>query len=634
MTAAIRLNVNPEAERAFLASLMRKPDMSLILDNKITPDHFAVASCREAFEAIAAYLANGTPPDAATLRAVLGDAALIETETSLKENASAANAHVYARLLKDAKLERDRQAIMAKIVAAAEGGNASDIGALLATLPATDEGGRPPPFKPFSESELGTARLSPKCIVDNYLYSDLAVVCAAGGTGKTTLLIFEAIHIALGRDLWGCRVMNPGKTLFVTAEDSRELFAARQREIMDAMNLSDGERRIVLESIAVWDVSGAMARLAELDQGGNIRLTGLADDIVDAYRDAGLVQIVFDPAISFGPGERLVNDGEQAVVTACRRIFRGLDCCVRLVHHTGKANARNGALDQYASRGGTALPDGCRMVTVLSPVSETAQNPPDGFRLLPGESGFVMARPKLSYCPPQPNVWIRRRGWTFDYFADVRRTTDETLARDSERLAEFVKDEALHGRKHTARTLDGLIDKIGLPRTRMRAALANLQVCGRIFERDFPDSERRGKRKTYLAVASHCAEPNGAIDEKNADFAAGESPAETNAPLRRPYREYKNGAIDAALDSRVSPNAPKHGGAITAHWRNSEDLAVELASSAGLDVRRMLDGDLSERDWERITTASAVLSERQPERAADVGNLLLDIDAACSRVTA
>lgn len=108
-----------------------------------------------------------------------------------------------------------------------------------------------------------------------------------------------------------------------------------------------------------------MCRLTELDRHGNVVLTGLADAIVERFRDAPPVMVGFDPAISFGAGERIVNDNEQSLVLAARRIVRGLGCCVRLIAHTGKENARSGTLDQYASRGGSALADGTRMVAVL-----------------------------------------------------------------------------------------------------------------------------------------------------------------------------------------------------------------------------------------------------------------------------
>jgi RecA-family ATPase len=572
------LLTNVQAERAVIADLIRDPDPQHVIRLGIHVDLFTRAAPRAAFTAITVFLTDGIKPDAATLRAVLDEATLIEVETYLKEHVSAANLAVHVTLLKacwrNRRVQEERNRL-AKAVAA--GCPEQELQAILESIKQAPAGGElnpaiPPPFRRFTESNLTEARLHPKCIVEHYLYADLALVCAAGGTGKTTTLIYEALCIAIGRDLWGCRVMNPGATLFITAEDSSDLFAARLREIMAVMGLSDYERRRALDRMAVWDVSGALVRLAELEQGGNIRLTGLADQIVDAYRESHLAQVVFDPAISFGPGERVVNDGEQSVVVACRRIVRGLKCCVRLIHHTGKVNARAGTLDQYASRGGTALPDGCRMVAVMSSVTEATQNPPEGFDLAPGDSGFILARAKLSYAPPQPNLWIRRRGFVFDWFAEERVGKDETLTRDAAKVEQFIGDELMHGRKHTANTLDPLTgDKLKLTRRRLRAALAELETSERVVLRDLPAEERRGVRKAYLHPRAYSAATDGGIDPENALAAGAPEPIPPPAIIPPPYRECRDGGIDAALHCSPSLNSSASDGGIAAEWRNSDE---------------------------------------------------------------
>ncbi len=422
----------------------------------------------------------------------------------------------------------------------------------------------PPPFQRFTEADLANARLYPRCIVENYLYADLAMVAAAGGTGKTTAMIYEAVCIATGRDLWGCRVLHPGATLFITAEDSRDLFAARLREVMAAMQLSDYERRLTLERVVVWDVSGNLTRLAELDTGGNIVLTELPDAIVAAYQKEELAQVTFDPAISFGPGERIVNDGEQAVVTACRRIMRGLNCCVRLIHHSGKSNARNGAIDQYAGRGGTAMPDGCRMVTILSAVDRDNPigNKPDGFDLAPGDSGFILARAKLSYCPPQPNLWIRRRGWTFEHFVEKRLGNNEKLASDADHIWQFLLDELTHGRRYTANTLEQS-GRVDLTRKRHRAALANLETSGRVAERELPADEQRTRRKTYLHPLNLAAD-SGGIPPETAPVSPEERPIPPDEIMPPPYRDSRDGGINAALLPPVVSASPVINGGISA----------------------------------------------------------------------
>jgi|APTNR8051073442_1049403.scaffolds.fasta_scaffold03721_2 RecA-family ATPase len=424
----------------------------------------------------------------------------------------------------------------------------------------------PPPFRPLKIAEMASASLHPRCIVENLLYADLALVNAEGGTGKTTMLLYEAVHIALGRDLWGCRVLNPGRTLFITAEDGEEILQGRLREVMAALNLTDYEQRTVCESIMIWDVTGSLVRLAELDARGNLQLTELADQIADTYRDADLAQVILDPVISFSPGERIVNDGEQAVVTACRRIVRGLNCCVRLVHHSGKANARDGAIDQYAGRGGTALPDGSRMITSLASTNRTNLAKPDGFDLQPGESGFVMARSKLSYAPPQPNIWIRRCGWTFDYFVEEPRNSDAARDRDADKVADFLTEELHHGRRYTANTLEQS-GKTGLSRSRLRAALAALEVSGRVTPRDLPPELRQGGRKVYLHPLNF-AEPRGEVAANTPQTDREQTPTSPAPNLAAAYREKNGGEVDAAISSSNSTTSPANIGEVPAKWRS------------------------------------------------------------------
>jgi regulatory protein RepA len=236
--------------------------------------------------------------------------------------------------------------------------------------------GRPDGPQPYPEipplaalridpAELGAANLTPQCVVESYLYADVAVFPGPGGTGKTTLFLFEVVHIVLGEPLYGLKVVTPGVVVFVTAEDRRELLVARLARIMEALGLDDEERATVCAGVMIWDVTGTVCRLTELDRHGNVVLTGLADAIVERFREASPVVVGLDPVISFGAGERIVNDNEHSLILAARRIVRGLGCCVRLICHTGKQGARDGVIDQYAARGGSALADGARMVAVL-----------------------------------------------------------------------------------------------------------------------------------------------------------------------------------------------------------------------------------------------------------------------------
>ena len=219
------------------------------------------------------------------------------------------------------------------------------------------------------DEEWFSAQLTPKCIVKNYLYADVGQIIAPGGTGKTTLLLYEAACIALGREIWGLRVECPGWTLIVSKEDQRERLIARLRAICESLDLSREETIIVRNSVIIRDVTGNALKLLFLSE-GNIQRTVFAQRLVDAHRGDPPVQVIFDPTISFGASESMVNDNEDALVQVARYLVGELDCCVRYVHHTGKANARAVNVDQYSGRGGTAMPDGSRMTSTLMPAAD------------------------------------------------------------------------------------------------------------------------------------------------------------------------------------------------------------------------------------------------------------------------
>ena len=298
-------------------------------------------------------------------------------------------------------------------------------------------------IQPFSEEEAEGAKLQPRVLVENYLFADLRNLIAAGGVGKTSMLLHEAVCGALGRPIWGNVVPKPFTTVFVTKEDSREILLARLREIMHAMDLSPRDRQSVYKHVFAVDLCGVPYKLAHIVGGHVEPHTANLDTLVAHCRPVAPDRLIFDPLVSFTAGESRVNEAEQGVVEAARYLMREIpNIAVDIVHHTGKMNARNGAMDQYAGRNGSALPDGSRMVAVMTACSAETFSQGTGHLLdtRSGETGLRLGFPKMSYAPQQEDKFIKRCGFHFQH---IESASEEQRTQRQEARKEAGKQETL-----------------------------------------------------------------------------------------------------------------------------------------------------------------------------------------------
>lgn len=353
--------------------------------------------------------------------------------------------------------------------------------------------------EPISTSEWQVARATPDCIVEDLFYADVALLIAPGGIGKTTLKLFEAIHIVLGRSLYGLRVFKHGAVLIITAEDSREMLVARLRCIAQDLQLTSDEIQIVMQKIRIADVSGNGFKITEV-RGDVVRPAESIDRIIEACQIIKPVLIVIDPAISFGVGESRVNDAEQGLIEAARRLRKALNCCVQYIHHSGKQNARDKAVDQYAGRGGSAFADGARMVHVLQSLTPDDWFAETGEELAPGENGLRLARPKMSYCAPTGDILVCRKGFNFRHVRRAANPKNAKLEQAASKLLSMLDSELAQGRYHSKNSLEAL--DTGLTRKEIRGAIDWLEAGQRIEHRKIPNLGATGKREYLHPVAS------------------------------------------------------------------------------------------------------------------------------------
>jgi hypothetical protein len=518
-----------EAEQSLIGGLLLDPSAWDRIADIVAQGDFYRDDHRRIFSAIAKFAQAGQPFDAIVIANAMAEANESDQTgglpflVELANAASPAGIVSHARLIRDKAVARQWQALAAELhVAAGSGKLSSDIAAAfvsransLQIMAASPSAARWRAPQPINSSEWTSARSSPDVIVEDYLWADVAIQVAPGGTGKTTLNLVEAIHIVLGRTLWGAEIRRPGPVVILTAEDGREIMVARLRCIATDMGLSDAEIAVVTSQVLISDVSGIGFKLTEVPD-DVVLPSDRCDQIVEALRPLAPSLLIIDPAVSFGVGESRVNDAEQGLIDAGRRLRNGLKCCVRFIHHTGKFAAREKIVDQYAGRGGSALADGARMVHVLAPISAEEWFAETGQTLDDKDNALRVVRPKQSYGRPNPpDFLIRRSGYQFK--RAMPQENGRSAARDAnaDMLHRFLVSELAENRRHSRNTLE---TELPLKRSDLRAAIEWLLMSGRVEERKLSDSKQRGARQ-YLHPKEGAVGSPSDFGEAGGDYA-------------------------------------------------------------------------------------------------------------------
>lgn len=206
---------------------------------------------------------------------------------------------------------------------------------------------------------------NPPLLIEGYIPMNKAGgFVAPGGTGKSTLLLYEAVHVILGRDLYGMKINSPGNVVYFSAEDDTDLVLFRLFKIVAEMGLTDEERNRVGAGFCVIPVMGATGgfRLV-VDRMGTCSPTPWVHWSIQQVKSRQAVMTIFDPTSLVGPGERAMNDGMAELMKTGNFIGNKSCSAVRFVHHETKSTEKR--YDQYSGRGGAAFADNSRSIVQL-----------------------------------------------------------------------------------------------------------------------------------------------------------------------------------------------------------------------------------------------------------------------------
>jgi hypothetical protein len=237
----------------------------------------------------------------------------------------------------------------------------------------------------------------------------VSVDVAAGGTGKSSVKIGEALAMASNRNLYGSEVHDGPLTVWLyNLEDPAEESERRIHATAKWFNISpeDVDGRLYVDSgrdqrcvIATETEYGARIAQPVYEQ--------TKAQILERKIDV----LTIDPFVSSHEVSENDNRAIDAVVKAWGRLADECNCSINLVHHVRKGNGTETNAD--SARGAKALVDAARSVNVFNRMT------PDEASLAgvaEDQRGFYfrVQNDKANLAPPESATWYRMNNVSLD----------------------------------------------------------------------------------------------------------------------------------------------------------------------------------------------------------------------------
>lgn len=341
----------------------------------------------------------------------------------------------------------------------------------------------PPYFSLFQFTDK--TKLKKPQLFKNWSTQDLHITTADGGTGKTTLKLYEAVCLALGESFLGFECLSPGKTLYITGEDTADKLGAMLGAICRQMGVMENSVQLntILSSIVVKKDSD-LCVISKSKQNFLIANHDSLTKVLQAVDDIKPKMIIFDPISMFWGSESALNDMNLAVSKFMGELSKRSNACVELINHMGKQSSSNKDMSQFAGRGGTGLPSHARVSRVLRPIDEEEYKELTGEDLTARETAMMCNVSKFSDGSPLYNkpFLIVRSGFLFsrkDFEGQKVRDTNKQ-DNDIKRVFEYIKARRHEGQLPTKNVVVGhfMLHADKLSQARVKRAIEMLLFTG------------------------------------------------------------------------------------------------------------------------------------------------------------
>jgi hypothetical protein len=220
---------------------------------------------------------------------------------------------------------------------------------------------------PTAYDMFDEASLAPRQWVygKHYLRRFVSVLASAGGVGKTSMQIVEALAICTGRPLLGEKVEEQCNVWLINLEDPMD---EMQRRILAAMRHYGIKPEEVRGKLFVDAGRDFSLNFAIQTREGITANTALVEYLNKRIPERKIGAVFIDPFV----GAHQINENDNmavnAVVAQIRQVADETNCAIGLVHHIRKGNGEDATIDSV--RGAGSLIGAARAARVINKISE------------------------------------------------------------------------------------------------------------------------------------------------------------------------------------------------------------------------------------------------------------------------
>lgn len=234
----------------------------------------------------------------------------------------------------------------------------------------------------------------------------LSVDVAAGGIGKSSVKVVEALAMTSGRAL--LRKECPEGALRVWLYNLEDPLEETERRLHAALNHFGLCPTDVGDRLYVDSGRDQPVMLAEETPNGARIIRPVSDAIIATLKERAIDVLILDPFVSSHAVSENDNRSIDMVAKEWARIADVCNCSINLVHHVRKTNGTEATAD--SARGASSLIGAARSVVVYNRMTKEEG---ESAGIAPGQVGFYFRtqNDKANLSPPEAAEWHRMNSY-------------------------------------------------------------------------------------------------------------------------------------------------------------------------------------------------------------------------------